>query len=120
MGCRVRKEAKMKQHGLHWILATLLLVTLVALTGCESTDPAAQADWVIDVTASPSSHAIVPAPDQPVESKIIVTVFDASGIPQGGIGVRCSTSAGRLEAKDDGSSRWLWTWAPILGVEFDW
>ncbi|MFV1958463.1 MAG: hypothetical protein ACC662_03515, partial [Planctomycetota bacterium] len=30
------------------------------------------------------------------------------------------TSAGRLEAKDDGTSRWLWTWVPILGVEFDW
>ncbi|GAB4225479.1 MAG: hypothetical protein Kow0062_27820 [Acidobacteriota bacterium] len=88
----------MRQHGMKWILATIALAGLLALAGCESTDPAAQADWTIDVTASPSSHAIVPSPNDPVESKIIVTVFDSAGIPQGGIGIRCSTTAGRLES----------------------
>ncbi len=97
-GLRVREEAKMRQNSMKWTLATVALVALLALAGCEKTDPVAQTDWVVDVTASPSSHPVVPGPDQPVESKIIVVVFDAAGIPQGGIGLRCSTTAGRLES----------------------
>ncbi|NJN64856.1 MAG: hypothetical protein HC882_08220 [Acidobacteria bacterium] len=82
------------------IAALALLVALTAI-GCEDDEPAAQADWVVDVTASPGSHPILTAPDVPAVSSIIVNVYNENGVPQGGIGLRCSTSGGQLDS--DGS-----------------
>lgn len=78
------------------LMALLMVSALLFAAGCEDDgDPQAESDWVIDVTANPSS-LLLSAPDQPGESQITVTVFDDKGRPQSGIGVRCSTTAGTL------------------------
>jgi hypothetical protein len=77
--------------------AGLLSGLLVAGTGCEKDDPAAEDDWVIEVSAEPASFQIVD-PESPESSTITAVVFDDAGRTQQGIGVRFTTDAGSMRS----------------------
>ncbi len=78
-----------------WMALGALALALVA-PGCDKTEPTADPDWVIEVTASPQTIRLGSAD----EGKSIITavVYDTAGQPKGGIGVRFSTTAGRLDS----------------------
>jgi hypothetical protein len=98
----------------HWKLAlgALVVVPLVLFaTGCEKDEPAAESDWVIEVTANPGSLDLA-APDEERTSTITAFVYNDKGVPQGGIGVRFSATAGFMESgsqvvetRSDGSAQ---------------
>jgi hypothetical protein len=77
----------------------LLLLTLLAAS-CDDSEPVAESDWVIEVSASPASLDL-DAPDQPGNSTITAVVFDANGQPQSGIGVRFTASAGTMASRGE-------------------
>ena len=77
------------------LLPGLLLLLLLSAVACDDSEPTAESDWVIEVTASPASLDL-DAPDKPADSTINAVVFDANGQPQSGIGVRFSASAGTM------------------------
>ncbi len=77
------------------LLPALLLLLLLFAVSCDDSEPVAQSDWVIEVTASPASLNL-DAPDKPADSVISAVVFDKNGQPQSGIGVRFSSSSGTM------------------------
>lgn len=77
------------------ILLPGLFLPLLFAVACDDSEPVAQSDWVIEVTASPASLDL-DAPDQPASSTITAVVFDKNGQPQSGIGLRFSTSSGTM------------------------
>ncbi len=66
------------------------------LTGCESSDPAAQTDWKITVYASPASVDLIEDPTGTVNLR--AQVVDKNGLAQTGIGVKFAASSGTLES----------------------
>jgi hypothetical protein len=82
------------------VLSGLLLLLMLFAVACDDSEPTAESDWVIEVTASPASLDL-DAPDIPGNSTITAVVFNADGQPQSGIGVRFSASAGTMASKGD-------------------
>lgn len=77
------------------LLPLLAAAALLTATGCEKDEPAADSDWVIDVSADPASFDLVD-PDNPPHATIRAFVFNDIGQPQQGIGLRFITDAGSL------------------------
>lgn len=77
------------------LLCGLLLGLMLLAAACDDSEPVAESDWVIEVTASPASLDL-DAPDIPGSSTITAVVFNTDGQPQSGIGVRFSASAGTM------------------------
>ncbi|MBP7149415.1 MAG: hypothetical protein KBD01_17935, partial [Acidobacteria bacterium] len=95
----------------NWKWIVLAFTLLVAL-GCDNEEPAAEADWIIAVTANPASIGSV----NPTEcndtndpsrcgyygsSQLRAIVYNGNGTPQKGVGVRFATDQGRLESGGD-------------------
>ncbi|GEM_PF-3443921 len=68
------------------------LLSLLFLVGCVADEPAAESDWVIEVTASPTSLDL--QANSPGTTEITAFVFNELGKPQAGIGVRFSAEQG--------------------------
>lgn len=80
------------------LLALLFLAfALVLAVACDDSEPAAQADWVIEVTANPASLDL-DAPNELASTVVTAVIFDTNGQTQPGIGVRFSSSAGEMES----------------------
>ncbi|RMG49169.1 MAG: hypothetical protein D6718_00225 [Acidobacteria bacterium] len=72
----------------------LALALLPWMSGCEDTEPAAKASWIIELSANPASIDV--GPGEAGTSQITAVLFNENGTPQSGIGIRFSTTAGSL------------------------
>lgn len=78
-------------------ISALMLFSL----GCDKSEPSAQPDWKIDLAANPASIVVPADVTQLARSQITATIFDLNGNVQRGIGIRFSTSAGKLKRTTD-------------------
>lgn len=78
------------------VAAALALAGAAGLVGCENSDPAAQSDWTLKVSANPADVTL--GQNATGTSDILALVYDKGGTPKSGIGVRFSTSAGLLQS----------------------
>lgn len=77
------------------LLGVAAFCTLVLIgVGCEDTEPAAEATWILDISASPQNLDL--GPGETGDSELTALLFDELGVPQAGVGVRFNASAGVL------------------------
>jgi hypothetical protein len=79
-------------------MIAVFLALLAAATGCEDSPVAIGKDFKMYLLANPSSVDVDPQnpPDPPPTSTIIATVVNDTGLPQKGVNVFFSTTAGTL------------------------
>lgn len=85
-------------RSVHIGLAFAVLAAAALVGGCESSDPAAQSDWTLKITANPADVTL--GQNSNGTSDILATVYDKNGIPQSGVGVRFATSFGTLASNN--------------------
>jgi hypothetical protein len=84
------------------LILALFAASVLLMTGCEKSDPAAPSDAVIVVTASPGNISLDDLdPNGEAKATIRAEVFNAEGNPKSGVGIRFSTDIGRMESGGD-------------------